>query len=261
MGDVRAESGAQSSASSDASKLVASVPVVGKFLAAFFEVSSKAKAIVLTILFLLIVYPILSLAAALLIISKSPPSVRTGARNAILTSIGVNDRMIRNLEDTEDKKFDRLNQIIDASIPFTFSSDGQQPQYTEKVAADQKITFDALIQPQSFNKTSPECMTVQRPNNDYFGRLTVTSYESGGQYHAPIRLMFDRSINVGKFSTSQWKDFQDKSYSGHPEQEQHLQVKVDLDHDLASNAYLKCNRIVATIYMNMFKLPIDRAAE
>lgn len=261
MGDVRAQPGAvtPNSASSDMSKLVGSIPVVGKFLSAFFEVSSKAKVIVLAVLFLLIIYPVVSLAAALLIISKSPSSVQTSARNYILSSIGVNDRVIKSLQE-EDKRFDRSNQVIDASIPFAFSSDPRQPQYTEKVAADQKITFDALLQTQSLDKTTPECLTAQRPSSGSFGTLIVTSYESQAQYSATIPLMFDRSINVGTFSEPEWKRFQQKSFSGHTEAEHHMQLSITPDTALAKDAYLKCNRIVATVYMNMFKLPIDYKA-
>src|ERR1051325_1539025 len=76
---------------SDAITMGASLPFIGPIFAAFGRLSAKGKGIAVLVVLLLVVYPLVSLSMALLIISKSPGSVKKGARDFIMSSIGVED--------------------------------------------------------------------------------------------------------------------------------------------------------------------------
>ena len=60
----------------DALTMGASLPFIGPIFAAFGKLSAKGKGIAILVVLLLVVYPLVSMAMALLIISKSPGSVK-----------------------------------------------------------------------------------------------------------------------------------------------------------------------------------------
>lgn len=247
MGDVRTEPPvrAPDDTHSDFRKFVALVPIVGPYLATFFDVSSKAKAIVLTILFFLVIYPIVSLAMALLLISLLPSSAKDSARSFILNSIGVDEDMM--------KQFNRSNEVIDALIPMHFKV-GDDEQSTERVAYGQKISFDSLVR--SSNNGLPACLNeINPPIDEPLGQLSVKSLASTAKPYVVGDIDFknDDLSPVGVLGNDQWTEFQKASKSGKFESDHPLKIKVTESTSPAVVAFLKCNTVTVDIYMTIYK--------
>ncbi len=141
----------------DAITMGASLPFIGPIFAAFGKLSAKGKGIAVLVVLLLVVYPLVSLSMALLIISKSPGSVKKGARNFILSSIGVEDEMMEGVN--------KSNLVIDASIPRQFTL-GSNEDAVQRVAAYQQISFEAFLRKQHIDG-GPECAVEQNMPDEF----------------------------------------------------------------------------------------------
>jgi hypothetical protein len=238
--------------SSDAAILGANIPVIGGFVSSFFKISSKGKAIILLIIFLLIVYPLICLFAALLIIGKSPSSVKNGARSFILSSIGVDDEMM--------ERVNRSNMVIDALIPLQFSF-GENDQTVQRVAADQKISFDAFMRKQHIDGGA-DCAVEQPIPDEPIGKLTVRSLASKADpYTADIDPKFGDLFAIGTLGPAQWDEIQKLSKSGKPEDQHPLKIKVTENPAIASSPFMKCNKITVDLYMTIFKPTMVRGSK
>jgi hypothetical protein len=203
------------------------------------------------VVLLLVVYPLVSLAMALLIISKSPSSVKKSARNFIASSIGVEDEMMEGVN--------RSNQVIDASIPKQFTL-GSNEDAVQRVSAGQKIKFEAFLR-KTHVDGGPECALEQSIPEDSIARLIVRSLNSDADpYTKSIDTTFGQLIDVGTFGDEQWKKFQEATKSGQPEASHLLKIKLTENPDLVGNSFLKCNRISVDIYMNIFKPNLVRGS-
>lgn len=243
--------GAGQTLSSDAAMLGANIPVIGGLVSAFFKISSRGKAIVLAIVVLLILYPLISLFAAMLIISKSPASVQNGARSFILNALGMDEQMM--------ERVNRSNLVIDASIPFKFSF-GENEQATQRVAAGQRITFEALLKKVHVDD-DPSCAIQQPEPEEAIGVLSVRSLGSKAEaWTERIDPTFGQLFTVGTLGDADWKRFQQSMRSGGPEQQHLLKIKLTENPALANSPFLKCNKVSVDLYMNIFKPPLVRAS-
>jgi len=236
---------------SDAVTMGASIPFIGPLFAAFGKLSSKGKTIAALVVILLVIYPLVSLSMALLIISKSPNSVRTGARNFIVSSIGVEDEMMQGVN--------KSNRVIDATIAKQFTL-GSSEDAIQRVSAGQKIQFEAFLRKTHLDG-GPECAVEQSVPDDPIGKVIVRSLNSDADpYTKSIEFTFGQLISVGTLGDEQWKKFQEASKSGQPEPSHLLKIKLTENPDLAGNAFLKCNRISVDLYMNIFKPDLVRGS-
>jgi hypothetical protein len=236
---------------SDAVTMGASIPFIGPLFAAFGKLSSKGKTIAALVVILLVIYPLVSLSMALLIISKSPGSVKKSARGFIASSIGIEDEMMEGVN--------RSNQVIDASIPkqFTF---GSSEDAIQRVTAGQRITFEAFLRKTHIDG-GPECAVEQAVPDDSIGRMNVRSLNSDADpYSRPIDPTFGQLFTVGTLGDDQWKKFQDATKSGQPEAQHLLKIKLTENPELSGSAFFKCNRISVDLYMNIFKPPLVRGS-
>jgi hypothetical protein len=246
MGDEGGKSSAtvRQSASSDMATIVENIPIAGKLLSSFFKISSRGKAIVLTILLLLIVYPLVSLGMALFIISISPSSVQKAAKSFILSSIGVDQEMLT--------RIDRSNLVIDALIPLKFTFGGEE-QTVQRVAVGQKIRFDAFMRSDHIDR-GQECAIEQSMPDESIGVLTVRSLASEAQpYKADIPPKFGELFLIGTLSRDKWNDFEQKAISDEKESEHPLKIKVTESTNPAVADYLKCHTVTINVYMTIFK--------
>lgn len=255
MGDVRAkpQTSTPEGTSSDLHKIVTLIPIAGPYLATFFDVSSKAKAVILAILFFLVIYPIVSLAMALLIISLLPSTAKDSARSFILNSIGVDDDMMR--------QFNRSNEVIDALIPMHFEVGGDE-QATERVAYGQKIRFESLVR--SVNNGLPACIGKTTPPDDEpFGQLSVKSLASSARPYTVGDIDFknDELLDVGILGDEQWAEFQKASRSGDVEKDHPLRIKVTESSSPAVRDFFNCNKVSVDIYMTIFKPAMVRGGK
>ena len=236
---------------SDALIMGASLPFIGPIFAAFGKLSAKGKGIAVLVVLLLVVYPLVSLAMALLIISKSPGSVKKGARTFILSSIGVEDEMMAGVN--------RSNKVIDASIPRQFVL-GANEDAVQRVTSNQQIVFEAFLRKQHIDG-GPECAVEQSMPDESIGKIIVRSLNSDADpYTKSIDPTFGQLFTVGTLGDQQWKKFQEASKSGRPEDQHLLKIKLTENPELASNAFLKCNKVTVDIYMNIFKPPLVRGS-
>jgi|SRR6185369_9056629 hypothetical protein len=233
----------------DALTMGASLPFIGPIFAAFGKLSAKGKGIAVLVVLLLVVYPLVSMAMALLIISKSPGSVKKGARDFILSSIGVEDEMMAGVN--------RSNKVIDASIPRQFTL-GSNEDAVQRVTAYQQIVFEAFLRKQHIDG-GPECAVEQSAPDESIGKIVVRSLNSDADpYTKSIDPTFGQLFTVGTFGDDQWKRFQESTKSGRPEDQHLLKIKLTENPELAGNAFLKCNKVTVDLYMNIFKPPLVR---
>ena len=234
----------------DAITMGASLPFIGPIFAAFGKLSAKGKGIAVLVVLLLVVYPLVSLSMALLIISKSPGSVKKGARDFILSSIGVEDEMMEGVN--------KSNLVIDASIPRQFTL-GSNEDAVQRVAAYQQISFEAFLRKQHIDG-GPECAVEQNMPDESIGKIVVRSLNSDADpYTKSIEPTFGQLITVGTLGKDQWDRFQKETKSGQKDPQHLLKIKLAENPDLAGNAFLKCNKVTVDIYMNIFKPPLVRA--
>jgi hypothetical protein len=252
-GDQRA--GPSDSFSSDAATMVEMVPVVGPF-AKFFKLSPRGKKILLAIVALIFIYPIISLAAALLIIRKSPAQIQKGARSFILSSIGVDEQIgVVDKQIVED--LNRSNKVIDAAIPLRFNTEGSEVSY-QKVAARQRIDFEAYLRPTPLVTSNEECAVQHAEPSSTLGTLTVRSLDSSYQYDAVIDSRLNQLFAIGSIDDEEWQKFEDKATTGEPPLQHPLKISFSVKPEIASTPYLRCNKIDVVIYMNIFKRTMVR---
>jgi len=236
---------------SDAITMGASIPFIGPIFAAFGRLSSKGKTIAALVVILLVIYPLVSLSMALLIISKSPASVKKSARNFIVSSIGVEDEMMEGVN--------KSNLVIDASIPKQFTL-GSNEDAIQRVSAGQKIKFEAFLRKTHIDG-GPDCALEQTIPDESIGRVIVRSLNSDADpWTKSIDTTFGQLIDVGTFGDEQWKKFQEATKSGQPEPQHLLKIKLTENPELAGNAFLKCNRVSVDLYMNIFKPNLVRGS-
>ena len=227
------------------------MPFIGPIFAAFGKLSAKGKGIAVLVVVLLVVYPLVSLSMALLIISKSPASVKQGARNFIISSIGIEDEMMAGVN--------RSNRVIDASIPRQFVL-GSNEDAVQRVTAGQQILFEAFLRKQHI-EGGPECAVEQSMPDEPIGKIIVRSLNSDADpYTKSIDPTFGQLFPVGTLGDAQWKKFQDASKSGEPQTQHLLKIKLTENPELAANAFFKCNKVTVDIYMNIFKPPLVRGS-
>lgn len=243
------------SLSSDAAAIAGIVPGLSN-LAAFLKLTPRARKILLAIIILLVVYPLISLAAAMLIIRKSPAQVQNSIKSFILSSIGV-DEQIGVVDEQLVKNVNESNQVIDAAIPLRFSTEGSEDSY-QKVAAGQKIVFEAYLRPTHLIKTDEECAVQQPVPQSALGTLTVRSLESSYQFTTEIEPRLNQLFPIGTIGDKAWKEFQDQSRTGEPQSQHPLKITFAVKPEIAGSAYLKCNKIDVVVYMNIFKRPMVR---
>jgi hypothetical protein len=233
--------------SSDAAAAVEVLPF-GRSVAAFFKLTPRAKKILLGIIVLLFAYPLISLAASLLIIRKSPEQVQKAVRSFILSSIGVDEQ----IGVVDRQMVDSLNQsnlVIDAAIPLRFSTEGSEDSY-------QKV--EAYLRPSHLVRTDEECAVQQPLPQGNLGTLTVRSLESRYQFTADIEARLNQLFAIGTIGEKEWKSFQDQSTTGEPQDQHPLKITFAVKPEIAGTPYLKCNKIDVVVYMNIFKRPMIR---
>jgi hypothetical protein len=233
----------------DALTMGASLPFIGPIFAAFGKLSAKGKGIAVLVVLLLVVYPLVSMAMALLIISKSPGSVKKGARDFILSSIGVEDEMMAGVN--------KSNLVIDATIPRQFTL-GSNEDAVQRVAAYQQIVFEAFLRKQHIDG-GPECVVDQAAPDEPIGKIIVRSLNSDADpYTKSFETTFGQLIPVGTLGKEQWDRFQAATKSGQKDASHLLKIKLAENPELAGNAFLKCNKVTVDLYMNIFKPPLVR---
>ena len=236
---------------SDALIMGASLPFIGPIFAAFGKLSAKGKGIAVLVVLLLVVYPLVSLSMALLIISKSPGSVKKSARNFIISTIGIEDEMMAGVN--------RSNKVIDASIPKQFIL-GASEDAVQRVTFGQQITFEAFLRKQHIDG-GPECAVEQAVPDESIGKILVRSLNSDADpYTKSIEPTFGQLFTLGTLGDGQWKKFQEATKSGQPEAQHLLKIKLTENPELAGSAFLKCNKVSVDLYMNIFKPPLVRGA-
>ena len=240
---------------SDALTMGASLPFIGPIFAAFGKLSSKGKGIAVLVVTLLVVYPLVSLAMALLIISKSPSSIKSSARNFIMSSIGAEDEMKAEMMEGVNSS----NKVIDASIPRQFTL-GSSEDAIQRVNAGQLISFEVFLRKTHIDG-GPECAIEQSMPDDSLARMSVRSLNSDADpWSRDIGSDFNQLNPIGTFGDADWKRFQDESKTGTPQPQHLLKIKLTENPDLAGNAFLKCNRISVDVYMNIFKPQLVRSS-
>jgi hypothetical protein len=246
------------SLSSDAAAIAGIFPG-GSSLAAIFKLTPRGRKILLWIVVIVVVYPLFSLAAAMFIIRKSPEQVQKGIRSFILSSIGV-DEQIGVVDEQMVQNLNLSNRVIDAAIPLRFSTEGSEDSY-QKVAARQKIIFEAYLRPSALIKADEDCAVPQNLPQSTLGTLTVRSLESRYQFTAPIEPRLNQLFAIGTIDDKEWKKFEDESTTGEPPSQHPLKITFTVAPELAGTSYLKCNKVDVVVYMNIFKRTMVRGAK
>jgi hypothetical protein len=126
-----------------------------KPFAAFWEKLSKEwKQRFAVLAFWLLLYPVVSLAAALTIIGALPHGwARDAAQRYILQSVGVDAAMNSDL--------DQSNKAIDASLPISFDGgSSNRPPFYFRLVRGQTVKFWVRLQPARTSETGQVCDTV-----------------------------------------------------------------------------------------------------
>lgn len=236
----------------DAIVLLGGLPVVGSFFKAVGGVSDRTRDRILGLVMIFVIYPPIAVAAALLLVRWSPERVKDHAREFILTSIGVEQRAQQILEDSNNR-IDLTNAVIDASIPLVFAMTGDE-RYYQKVAPNQRISFDASIKPISLNKADPSCVVASLDSDDKIGELVVSTAASSHQFRKPIFGALDQLRPIGRIDEAEWKRFAEATTEGETPAAYQLKVSFIPNAQLAvTHGFFNCFTVDTIVNMNLFK--------
>jgi hypothetical protein len=233
-------------------RLLSSLPLLGKPFAAIEGLSQRGQRIVLALILLFFIYPVISFVIVLLLLTLSPQSIKDGFRSFTLSSLGVGEETYRTL--------DRSNLQIDATVPLSFSvqgiEDGQfsrSREFRQKVSRGQKISFDVYLEREPLGRTDPLCAYAFDVPNMSLGQLSVTMNGSSYQFNRSIDLVFDQMQSNGVIGDREWKFFIDGLNSDQQSEYHQIKVRLLANPDLMKDSFLRCFRVHAIAYMNVFK--------
>ncbi|MEM6475807.1 MAG: hypothetical protein AAF687_06540 [Pseudomonadota bacterium] len=179
-------------------EFISTIPVVGPAFALSARLSGRGRRNLLYFIAILVIYPVLAFSLVLVILRYSPSSIQEGARNFVLSSLGV--------EKTVRDAISQNNEFIDyaAVVNFDAKSISRTP-YRQNLRVGQEVQMraDLFVSDVATIRDEDECWSFQFPNNlNNFGVVQVSAERAHAALTFPVTKLQGQ---LGLIDKDQWE--------------------------------------------------------